>query len=182
MKQYCLALLILFVASSLVAQSSLSRNGTISFFSDAPLEKIEAHNRQVISTIDAQEGTLDFAILIKAFQFEKALMKKQFNEDYLHSDRYPKANFKGHIIDLNKIDLNKNGNYPVTVTGVLFLHGVNQRVTEKGRVQVENGKITNVKSTFSINLGDYHIKIPLILKDKIADTIQIEVDVDFNGE
>lgn len=179
MKQYCLGLLILFLASSLGAQSYLSRNGTISFFSDAPLEKIEAHNRQVVSQIDVQKGTLEFELLIKAFQFDKALMEKQFNEDYLQSDRYPKANFTGQIIDLSKVQLEQNGSYPVTVKGVLFLHGVSQRVTEKGTVQVENGKLINVRSVFSINLEDYHIKVPVILKDKIAQNVQIEVDVDF---
>jgi hypothetical protein len=149
------------------------------FFSDTPLEKIEAHNRQVVSQIDVQKGTLEFELLIKAFQFEKALMEKQFNEDYLQSDRYPKANFTGQIIDLSTVKLEQNGNYPVTVQGVLFLYGVSQRVTEKGRVQVENGKIVNVRSVFSIDLEDYHVKIPVILKDKIAQNVQIEVDVDF---
>lgn len=179
MKQNCLVLLILFLASSAVAQASLSRSGTISFFSDAPLEKIEAHNRQVISKIDLEEGTLDFAILMKAFQFEKALMQTQFNNDYLESDKYPKSNFQGQIQNLPLIDLTKDGSYPVTVTGILFLHGVSKRITEKGTLKVSNGKVTHVSSKFAINLQDYHIKIPVILKEKISEIIQIEVSVDF---
>lgn len=179
MKQNCLVLLILFLASSVAAQVSMSRNGTISFFSDAPLEKIEAHNRQVISKLNIEEGTLDFAVLIKAFQFEKALMQSQFNNDYLESNRYPKANFQGQIQNLSQINLNQDGTYPVTVTGIFFLHGVSKRITEKGSITVVNGKVTRIGSKFNVNLQDYHIKIPVILKEKISQIIQIEVDVNF---
>lgn len=179
MKQYYLVLLVLLGASSLAAQSSLSRSGTISFFSDAPLEKIEARNSQVIAKIDTRKGTLEFALLIKAFQFEKALMKKQFNEDYLHSDRFPEATFSGQILNLTAINFNKDGTYPVTVNGVLFLHGVKQRITEKGTLEVKDGKVKKLRSSFSVALKEYEIKTPLILKDKIAQNIQIEVDVNF---
>ena len=68
------------------------------------MEKIEAHNNQLIVKLDANTGSLDFAVLIKAFNFEKQLMHKHFNEDYLESNKYPKANFQGQIQNLSNVD------------------------------------------------------------------------------
>ena len=51
-----------------------TRTGTIAFFSETPMENIEAHNYKVISVLDATTGAVEFAALIKAFEFVKALM------------------------------------------------------------------------------------------------------------
>jgi len=143
------------------------------------MENIEAHNRQVITQIDLTTGQLDFAILIKAFQFEKQLMHQHFNQDYLESQKYPKANFQGQIQNLSQIDLNRDGSYSVTVTGVLNLHGVSKKVTEKGTLSIQGDQV-KIKAKFSILVADFQVKTPAILKDKIAKTVLIEVDVAFN--
>ncbi len=75
----------------------LTRNGSISFYSKAPLEDIEANTQTAVSVLDRKTGQIEFSVLIKSFTFEKALMQEHFNEDYLESDKFPKSTFKGHI-------------------------------------------------------------------------------------
>ncbi|MGY8939647.1 MAG: YceI family protein, partial [Flavobacteriales bacterium] len=88
--------LFLFVAFFANGQERfLTKTGTISFFSKSPMENIEAENSQVLSIVDADSGQMAIAILMQSFLFEKALMQEHFNENYVESEIYPKATFKG---------------------------------------------------------------------------------------
>src|SRR5690606_25912300 len=110
MKNLIVVLLIGLIAPVLNAQGKyFTKEGKISFSSDAPMEKIEAHNRKANSVIDAASGKMEWSVLIKAFQFEKALMQEHFNENYMESDKFPKAVFKGVIQQHDKIDWTKDG-------------------------------------------------------------------------
>ena len=173
-----LFILLICLTITVDAQTYMTRNGSISFYSDAPMEKIESHNNQVTSKLDVASGALDFAVLIKAFQFEKQLMYQHFNEDYLESTRYPKANFQGQITNLSSVDFSKAGTYPVTVSGNLYLHGINRKITQKGTLKI-NGATIKASAQFRITLEDFNIKVPVILKDKIAKTVLVDVSVNF---
>jgi len=180
MIEKCLFFLVLCCFSlSAPAQTYATRSGTISFYSDAPMEKIESHNQQVVSKLNPSTGSLDFAVLINAFQFDKQLMHKHFNSDYLESKRYPKATFQGTITNIQAIDFSKDGKYQVWVEGKLNLHGVEQAISEKGSLIIQQGQI-QASSKFTLSLTDFNVKVPVILKDKIAKTIQIEVKVNFS--
>ena len=168
----------LFSAISLQAQKHFTRNGSITFSSEAPLEKIEASNQNATSVIDLESGKMEFAVLIKAFQFEKALMQEHFNENYMESDKYPKAIFKGAIVDLSKIDFSKDEAYPVKVKGKMTIHGQTNELETDGVITVKDGKIF-ANSTFEVAVADYKIKIPSVVKDNIAKTVQIKVDMNY---
>ena len=86
-----------------------SKSAKISFFSNAPLENIEARNNNVVTAWDFSTGQLEFSLLIRGFEFKKALMQQHFNENYLESDKYPKAQFKGRVSNSNLIPLQKEG-------------------------------------------------------------------------
>lgn len=151
-----------------------TRDGKVSFVSDAPLEKIEAINNKASSVFDASTGQLEFAVLIKAFEFEKDLMQQHFNENYMESDKYPKAVFKGTISNVSTIDFSKPGNIPVTVAGQLTMHGVTKELTATGTFEIsESGLAAN--SSFKINLDDYNISVPKLVRDKIAREVAIEI-------
>src|SRR5215217_2371857 len=72
-----------------------TKTGTISFHSSASMENIDAVNKSVTVLLDAGTGDLQFAVLMKGFEFKKALMQEHFNKDYIESNKYPKAEFKG---------------------------------------------------------------------------------------
>lgn len=161
--------------SGLQAQKFFTKTGTITFSSETPMEKIEAKNQQVISIIDTEDGTMAFNVLMKGFNFEKALMQEHFNEKYVESDKYPKATFKGKITNFDEVDLSTSGEYAVKVSGEMNLHGESQQVTADGTLTVSDGKIIGV-STFELVLADYAIKIPNVVKDNIAESVTIVVD------
>jgi polyisoprenoid-binding protein YceI len=177
MKKFKLLVLIFIIgASAGFSQKYITKNGYIRFFSETPMETIEAHNRQVNSALDIATGDFVFKVLIKSFEFEKALMQEHFNENYMESDKFPDATFTGKITNLSAIDFTKDGKYEADVEGDLKIHGETKKVKEKGTFDVSGGKI-NGKSIFMIHLADYKIKIPNTVVNNIAEDIQITVDV-----
>ena len=177
MKRFLLisALLLSAVSYSSAQDRYFTRSGRVDFISDAPLEKIPSSNTQGTSVFDSKSGQFEFAVLMKAFEFEKALMQEHFNENYAESDKFPKAGFKGVITNIGSINLQKDGVYPVTIKGKFSLHGVSNDVTIPGSIEIKGGKITG-KSNFEININDYGIQIPSLVHDKISKIVKITVE------
>jgi polyisoprenoid-binding protein YceI len=148
------------------------RNAKITLFSTAPIEDIKATTSTGASVYNAATGELDFSAPMKSFQFPKSKMQEHFNSDYMESDKYPKATFKGKIKE--HIDVSKDGTYPVTVEGDLTVHGVTQNRSIPGKIIVSNGAI-NMTSEFMVKCADHHIEIPRIVFHNIAESIQITV-------
>lgn len=169
---------VLFFTQSIQAQKYFTRTGNIIFSSEAPMEKIEASNQKATSVLDASSGKMEFAVLIKAFQFEKALMQEHFNENYMESDKFPKALFKGAIANMSKVDLATDGSYAVKVKGDLTIHGETKEVETDGTIVVKDGKIS-ATSTFDIAVADYKIEIPKVVRDNIAKIVTIDVKIDY---
>jgi len=173
-RMFLSAAIIIAVSLSANAQKYYTKNGNISFFSKASLENIQADNNQVMSVLNTQTGDMQFSVLIKSFHFEKALMEEHFNENYLESDKFPKATFKGVISDVSKISFTTDGMYSVSVSGDLTLHGVTKKITSTGTITVKGGKIS-ADSKFNIKLADYNVSIPKLVKDNIAESVEVKV-------
>jgi polyisoprenoid-binding protein YceI len=159
---------------SLFAQERyLTKQGYISFYSHTPVENIKAENNQVLSIADLSNGDMAITILMKAFAFEKALMQEHFNENYIESDKYPKANFSGNITNLE--DILAGNNSIALIKGNLTIHGITRSVTIESKITVEN-KMVHLHGKFKIAVADYDIKIPAIVRRNIAE----EVEITFN--
>lgn len=156
------------------AQKLYTKNGLVSFFSATIAENIKADNNQVLCVLNTQTGELQFSLLNKGFHFPKALMEEHFNENYMESNKYPKSTFKGTVADVAKLSLDKDGTYPVTVSGDLMIHGVTKKITSAGSIIVKGGKVTT-SSKFKIKLADYNISVPKTVKDNISESIEITV-------
>ena len=174
--QFILLTGLIFTATLVNAQKYITKTGFIRFFSQASLEKIEANNKQVNSALDITTGDFIFKVLMKSFEFEKALMQEHFNENYVESDKFPNASFKGKVTNLKDINFTKNGTYQATIDGDLTIHGVTKKVQEKGTFDVKDGKIIG-QSKFNISLKDYNVIIPKTVVNNISDMIEITVDV-----
>jgi hypothetical protein len=176
MKQLILSAVILFAGlQTASAQKLYTKNGLISFFSSTPMEDIKAENNQVLCVLNAQTGELQFSLLNKGFHFAKALMEEHFNENYMESNKYPKSTFKGKLADITKVSFDKDGTYPITVSGDLTMHGVTKAVTASGSITVKGDKAT-ASSKFKAKLADYNISIPSAVKGNISETIEITVN------
>ncbi|RYD80885.1 MAG: YceI family protein [Sphingobacteriales bacterium] len=156
------------------AQKYFTKDGDVSFFSATPMENIEAHNKKATSVLDAATGNVEFAVLIKAFEFEKSLMQEHFNENYMESSKFPKAVFKGQIVNNADVNYKKDGVYKIKTKGQLTMHGVTKDIETNGTMEVKGGKITGI-STFMVSPQDYNIEIPKLVREKIAKEIKVEV-------
>jgi hypothetical protein len=157
------------------AQIYLTRSGFIGFYSKTPLEDIRAENKQVLAVIDAGKKNLAFNLLVKGFVFTKQLMQEHFNENYVESDKFPKSSFTGSYT--GDVDFSKNGIYNVLVKGRLTLHGVTKAIEMPATIEVQNGKLIG-KSNFKLIPGDFNIKIPSLVREKIASQIDVRVSVE----
>lgn len=166
----------LVVAGTLQAQDKyFTKTGRISFFSEAPLEDIEAINNTAAAVLDAKSGVMAFSVLMKGFEFDKALMQEHFNDHYVESDRFPKAEFRGTVLNNGEINYTKEGSYAARVKGRLTIHGVTRDIETTGTIRVEKAGLRSV-SSFNIRLSDYNIRIPSLVKDKISNVVKISVD------
>lgn len=165
------------IASGVSAQKFFTRDAKIKFDATSPSspEKIEGLHKSATCVIDAATGKMEWAVLIKGFLFEKALMEEHFNENYLESGKFPKATFKGQITNLNEVNFAKDGKYNAVVTGKLTIHGVTKDITTNGALTVANGTI-KLNAGFSLLMGDYGIDIPSLVSDKVAKEAKILID------
>ena len=175
-KRILLVVLISISVTQLFAQDKFyTKSGKIDFYSKASLEDIEAKNKTASVLLDPKTGSLQFSVLLKSFEFEKALMQEHFNSDYVESDKYPKSEFKGSITNNSEVNYSKPGTYNVKVKGELTLHGVTRNVETNGTIKVEADHV-EATSSFDITLSDYNIKLQSVVKNRISKTIKINVD------
>ena len=174
MKKLIFLFATILVFGNLNAQRYFAKNAYIKFHSDSPMEKIEAVNNTGSTVFDLTSGRVEFAALINAFQFDRALMQEHFNENYMESGKYPKATFKGAIENYSVLDLTKPGNYKVMVSGDMTMHGVTNKIKVPAEVKVEAGGLSS-ETHFKIKCEDYKISIPSVVRDKIAKEIEVTV-------
>ncbi len=178
MKKILLASALFLSAFALQAQDKyFTKNGTINFGATTPfsLEKVEGVNKSVTCVADIKTGNIQFAALMKGFEFERSLMQEHFNENYVESDKFPKAEFKGTIVDNANVNYLKDGVYAVKVKGKLSMHGETKDVETDGNITLKNGKITTT-ANFEVALSDFKVSIPTLVADKVSKTAKISVD------
>ena len=174
MKTIYTVLIFLFVINISKAQDRfLTKNGSVTFFSSAPMEDIKADNNQVLSIVDTSSGKMAISILMKSFLFEKALMQEHFNENYVESDKFPKATFKGTILNFDDIESNTK----VNVKGTITIHGKSKEIVIPANISKTEDAIL-VKGEFNLLVADFDIKIPKVVAKNIAK--EIKVTFEFN--
>lgn len=169
---------LLYAMQPVHAQRYKLTSGEISFYSEAPVEDIEATNKQIQSIFDAATGELAYIVKIKGFQFEKSLMQEHFNENYLESDKYPTATFEGKITDFSP---EQPGKQQVTAKGTLTIHGLSHPVEIPGVITKE-GNMLKMNAEFPVKLADYDIEIPKIVFYNIAEVVDVTVNLTYQHE
>jgi polyisoprenoid-binding protein YceI len=179
MKRNLVIITILLAAISAYGQGKyLTKEGYIKFYSHTAIEDITAENNEVAGIIDAETGEVVINVRMTAFQFEKKLMQEHFNENYVESEKYPKAVFKGMITNNGLVNYKLQGYYNVTVEGEMTIHGESNPVRTNGTIEVtEKGIVASTK--FMLNPENYGVKIPRLVRKNIAEEMEITVDMDF---
>lgn len=154
----------------------VSKTSSISFFSKTPLRDIEAENKATTSLINLETKDIAIRIPIKSFVFPNKLMQEHFNENYLESEKYPYAQFRGKVNEI--IDIKKEGKFNVSATGKITIHGVERNQTFKGFAIINDNKIT-IEAVFDIALEDYKIDIPKIVFEEIAEKVKVNFKINY---
>lgn len=175
MKKLILSILALAAFNVFAQDVYLTKAGHIRFFSSTPLEDIEGKSKDAVSALNTKTGEIVAQIQIKSFRFEKSLMEEHFNENYMESEKFPKAVLKAKILELEKYDFSKDGEQKVVFEGDLTIHGVTKKVKLEGTIK-KSGKNVQAKSVFKVKLADYNIKVPSVVTKNIAEDIEVTVD------
>ena len=152
--------LLLIPATTFAQERYATRNGEVSFFSSTPMEDITAANHKATCVMDLTSGRIQVSMLIKAFEFEKALMQEHFNENYMESNTFPKADLQGTLKGLSAEDTKKPGKYAVTIDGELTIHGVVQKRSIPGTIEVDAAGAMKATAEFIVKPADHGIRIP----------------------
>jgi len=154
----------------------LTNTGKIVFYSHTAIEDIAAENRKVAAVIDSESGEVAVIAKMTDFLFERKLMQEHFNENYVESEKYPKATFNGRITNYGGIDYSEEGVYEVQVEGDLTIHGKAKKVSAEGTIEVYAEGIV-ARTKFLLNPEDYGIKIPGVVRRNIAENLEITVEL-----
>lgn len=173
---YCL-LLISPDAQQLCAQNIYScKDGEMTFLSEAVLGNIDAASNSLSSVLNTVDNALVFTVSMRSFKFKKALMQEHFNEKYAESDKFPNAQYKGKINET--IDYSHDGEFEITSTGTLTIHGVARLRTDKGKLIIKNGNIST-QSEFMVELKDHNIKIPSLMFEYVAEKVKVDFTANY---
>lgn len=188
----CSLLLLIIILSYLTAsgQTLLCRTGHVNVKSSNRLSEIEADNYQVQSTLDINDGSVEFIGLTKSFSLESGALDKAFNSQYVNVNGYSKFQFNGAITNLEEIDFKTHGEYTFDVKGILTV-GEYQRTTITSGTLIVNKDFTiQVYSDFAIKIEEENVKqINTLLEERLGSFLNmsslgvsrdIEISVLFN--
>jgi polyisoprenoid-binding protein YceI len=169
------SLLVFFILKAFfgVSQIYVCKDGHTRFTSEAPLELIKAQSDKTNGVIDIATKNVAFSIDVDSFEgFNSGLQKEHFRENYMETEKYPKATYKGKIIE--DIDFSKNGTTTVRSKGVFSIHGTEKEKIVKVKITIKDKEIA-IETSFDVPLEDHNIKIPKVVNQKIASVIMVEV-------
>ena len=150
----------------------MTRSGNATFFSKTNIEDIRAENKQVFAIIDMSKKQIAVSMLMKGFIFKKDLMQIHFNENYVESDKFPKAVFVGDLLITQP--LSATGVNKVNISGKLTIHGITREVIVPAELEMDGQQI-NGQAKLNIKPEDYKISIPLLVRDNIAKIVEVTI-------
>lgn len=170
-----LGLFIVIGINSFAQTKMVTKTGKITFEASVPaFEEVKAKNESVTVVLNTATGEIASLALVKGFRFKVALMEEHFNENYMESDTYPKATFKGKINDFDVSKLTATAqNY--TIKGKMEMHGKSKDITITASIKKSADGI-EIDSNFTVNTDDYGIDIPSVVSKKVSKKVAVKLD------
>lgn len=157
----------------LAQDKKITRTGTIIFEASVPsFEEVKAKNESVTCVLNIKTGEIASLALMRGFRFKVALMEEHFNENYMESDKYPKATFKGKIQGFDWTLLG-NSSKEFKMKGILEAHGKSKEITTSVFLR-KLGESIEIISDFNVNIKDFNIGIPKVISKKVAEIVNIK--------
>ncbi len=168
-------LIMLFITSYASAQKYFTKTGETEFKASVEaFEPVEAINKSTTVILNTKNGTIAALLFVKAFHFEIALMEEHFNENYMDSDKFSKATFKGKIIDFDATSISETKK-EFKLKGILTVRGKTKEIETVVHLKKVANKIILV-SQFDVAPQDFDIEIPNIVRKKIANAVQLKLN------
>ncbi|WP_298224566.1 YceI family protein [Flavobacterium sp.] len=181
MKRLLIVVLSLLAGEAMMSQKMMTRSGAIKFDASMPdLVEIAGTNNGASCIFDETTGDFVALALIKSFKFKSPLMEEHFNENYMESSKFPKATFKGKIVNFEASKLSGTKT-SYDLEGDLTIHGVTKKIKTKISLIEKAGKVV-AESHFSVKCKDYAIEIPSLVKEKFAENIKVDLDFELEGK
>lgn len=159
---YLIALLSLNIFSQ---TKYITKTGNVNFEASVPsFEEVRAQNNSATAIFNAGNSEFAALVLVKGFRFKNALMEEHFNENYAESTKFPKATFKGKIIQ----DSNEHW-----IEGTLTFHGKSKQIQVVPITYSLDNNVVEISGNFDVNASDFDIKIPKIVKNKISESVNV---------
>ncbi|WP_372973442.1 YceI family protein [Muriicola sp.] len=177
MRKYFFVIFLICSGLCTAQQTYRTEAAEIIFDASTPLEDIYAVNEKV-NMVLSDSGDMASLLLVKEFNFKKKLMQEHFNENYIESDKYPKAYFAGKIASFNPEQITEDPR-PFELSGDLTMHGVTRPITTTVTLNRDGDSIV-VETAFVVRTEDHKIKVPRLLFKKIAQEIQVQVTARLN--
>ncbi len=153
----------------------ITKTGKVTFEASVPsFEEVKAKNESATVVLNPGTGEIASLVLIKGFRFKVALMEEHFNENYMESDTYPKATFKGKIENFDVSKLTETAK-TYTVKGKMEMHGKSKDITITANIKKSNNGIV-IDSDFTLNTDDFGIEIPNVVSKKVSKKVAVKLD------
>jgi hypothetical protein len=175
MKKTLLNLLIVVSMSGFAQTKMVTKTGKITFEASVPaFEEVKAVNQTSTVVLNPATGEIASLALVKGFRFKVALMEEHFNENYMESDTYPKATFKGKIdnFDVSKLTAAAQS---FTIKGKMEMHGKSKDMTITANIK-KSGDGIDIDSNFTVNTDDFGIDIPSVVSKKVSKKVAVKLD------
>ena len=163
------------------AQKYTTRAGNIYFNpnKDQNNKEYAAQSKEATAVFQANDGSVALLVPMKSFRFNNALLEEHFNENYLHSNKYPNGTYKGKLVGYSADMLAKDGSYDMVSEGQVTLHGVTKNFKSPVKMTVK-GKTVTFLCNFKVRAEDYNIDIPGLVKPKLAAETPLTATIPFN--
>jgi len=176
MKKFKLISLLIIIGFGSFAQTKMvTKTGKITFEASVPaFEEVKATNSAATVVLNPATGEIASLVLVKGFRFKVALMEEHFNENYMESDSYPKATFKGKIDNFDASKLTATAQN-FTIKGKMEMHGKSKDISIPAKIRKTADGI-EIDSEFTLNTDDYGIEIPSVVSKKVSKKVSVKLD------
>jgi polyisoprenoid-binding protein YceI len=165
-----------------------------SFTSEATLETINGRTSKVTGTIVAdpaspETSSTEIVIDLPSIDTGIGMRNDHFRgAGFMDTDKFPSATFKSVSVSSPVKTIEANKPVELKITGDMTIHGVTKRITVPVRVvwipeseltksSRGPGDFVHATTNFPIKLSDYGIPVPQKLVMKLADTVNVNIDV-----
>lgn len=183
-KLFLLALSGCFLLTTMASARKLTHeSGKLKLTLHAPLGDMLAVNEAMSGQLDTKTGTLSYQVSVSGFRFITEHMPdaingkstRRFNDYYLETSKFPDAVFQGKIVDLNKVNFEKEGVYKVLVQGVMTIHGEHKSLEDQATIEVK-GKQVIFRADLTLKIADYRINVPEMVRNIFFKEVAISAE------